>query len=206
MYIMLTSRCNMSCEHCCRNCTHEGIDMSQTTWEAALDLAMQYGESVALGGGEPTLHPLFWNMLGESIATAEYVWLATNGSQTKIALALAKMAKKGIIGCALSQDSFHDPIDPEVIQAFTKKEPSRYGGFDNNTPDCREIRNVEPHIIKTGRATWGDENDCVCEGIMIEPDGTIKACGCDDAPSLGTVFDPKIPQDWDTNSCHKNQQ
>ena len=120
MYLKITSRCNMSCAHCCGNCTAKGVDMSQKTFDAAINLAENYSETISIGGGEPTLHPRFWQFLGQCLGTFDSVWLATNGSKTKTALQLANMAKKGILGVALSQDTYHDPIDPTVIQAFTK--------------------------------------------------------------------------------------
>lgn len=201
---MITSRCNMSCEHCCSNCTAEGQDMSYETWVKALAFVLDWGgEAISLGGGEPTLHPLFWQILGESIANIDYVWLATNGSITNTALALAKMAQKGVIGCDLSQDSYHDPIDPKVLKAFTRETKS--SGIDTfyvPTPadDQRAIRNVEGREMCAGRCDWG-VIDCVCEDMIIMPDGTIKACGCDDAPTFGTVFEPRIPDEWCFGQC-----
>ena len=199
---MLTTRCNMSCEHCCSNCTAEGQDMSYETWVKALAFVLDWGgEAISLGGGEPTLHPLFWQILGESIANIDYVWLATNGSITNTAMALAKMAQKGVIGCDLSQDEYHDPIDPAVVKAFTKKRRSEGYYISEVNDDCREIRNVTGNERRGGRCDWGIEA-CVCPDIIIMPDGTLKACGCSDAPTFGTVFDPQIPHGWDIDCCH----
>jgi len=91
MYLQITTRCNMSCAHCCFSCTTQGEDMSIETFKNCLEFDNEY---IILGGGEPTIHPLFWQLLGLSISSGE-VWLATNGKETSIALALAKMAKKG---------------------------------------------------------------------------------------------------------------
>lgn len=202
MYLQITTRCNMTCEHCCNSCTEDGEDMSIEVFRSALE---EFGwEYVSIGGGEPTLHPLFWQFLGESIATFEHVWLATNGSQTQISLALAKMARKGVIGCALSQDDYHDPIDDKVIQAFTKPNSNRY--LDNGNNDCREIRNVNGNEINSGRCDFGKEKSCACPGTIIKPNGDILGCGCDDAPKLGTVFAPEIPEGWQTGECHKEQE
>lgn len=186
-------------------CTTSGTDMTMRTWRATLALIESYGDEISLGGGEQTLHPRFWQILGESIAASEYVWLATNGSITRTALALAKLAKRGITGVALSMDSYHDPIDPEVVDAFTRDKPSRYSGFDNRTSDCRELRNVDGSEINVGRCDFGKEG-CVCPGLIITPTGVIKACGCDDAPAFGTVFKPDIPGDWNTGDCYKDQE
>ncbi len=64
MYIQITTRCNMSCEHCCYSCTHEGEDMSLETFRNCLG----FDEYNTLGGGEPTIHPLFWQFLGRICA------------------------------------------------------------------------------------------------------------------------------------------
>ena len=79
MYIQITTRCNMECEHCCMSATAKGEDMSIGTFKNALE----YDEYITIGGGEPTLHPKFWEMMGLALGFGEYVWLATNGSITK---------------------------------------------------------------------------------------------------------------------------
>jgi len=61
----------------------------QTIWQA-IDFAAQYGkESISIGGGEPTLHPRFFDILKHSLDVFDYVWMATNGSQTETMLRLA---------------------------------------------------------------------------------------------------------------------
>jgi len=192
----------MKCAHCCYACTKKGVDMSIETYKNAIKLAEECGDTIAIGGGEPTIHPQFWEFLGLALGanTDEgYLWMATNGSQTDTSLALANLAKRGVMGVALSQDSYHDAIDPRVIQAFTKTE-SRYSGFNNQTPDAREIRNVDDKEIKSGRCKTGKDG-CCCEDIVIDPDGTIRGCGCNDAPKWGTVDNPAIPEREESNVC-----
>lgn len=57
--------------------------MSTGTWQQALVFASDFTESVSLGGGEPTLHPEFFDILKTAMWTFDYVWFATNGSKTK---------------------------------------------------------------------------------------------------------------------------
>ena len=168
-----------------------------------------------LGGGEPTLHPNFWEFLGLAIGNAEYVWLATNGSMTDTAIALAKLAKKGVIGCALSQDPWHDPINPKVINAFSEGHPlkGREGWIkmDERGNDAREIRNVSSN--KEKMASFRDPEDgglpdiCPCEDLFIKPNGDIHLCGCSDSPKIGTVFDGiELPENYECSTCYKNQR
>ena len=178
--------------------------MSLTTFRNALK---HCSEIITIGGGEPTLHPKFWNIIGESLAEFD-VWLATNGSITKTALTLAKMAHKGILGCDLSLDDYHDPIDPQVIDAF-KRNPStqNYNHYrEDTTNDARGVRNVNGREINAGRCDFGQEG-CICDDFIIKPNGDFKACGCIDSPIFGNVNTTvNIPDDWEWDMCYKEQK
>lgn len=191
-YIQITTKCNMRCRHCCMSCEPgKGEHMPMKVYKEALAWAGNYGGCIFLGGGEPTLHPRFWEILGRAMAEAEDgVWLATNGSVTSTALALAKMAKSGVIGCALSQDIFHDAIDDVVVQAFSQ------AGRNDGT-DQREIRSVKS-VARCDRIDGDPEFEfdtgfeikdyCACEGAMIDVNGDIKMCGCLGSPKIGDVW------------------
>jgi molybdenum cofactor biosynthesis enzyme MoaA len=110
--------------------------MSPETFRKAIDIAANYGEEyIVLGGGEPTLHLRFWEFLGLGLSIG-HIWLATNGSITDTAIRLADMAKRGVIGCALSRDIYHDSIDDRVVEAFTKnKRPIGMDTFRDTDPE-----------------------------------------------------------------------
>ena len=200
MYLRLTSRCNMTCAHCGFSCGKRGKDMSKEVFKAALKLVYKYSEAITLGGGEPTLHPEFWEFFGLALAIAAKddgrgLYIVTNGSITETALALASLAKTGVIYASLSQDYFHDPIDPQVVAAFTR-DKFKYGSVDS---DNRAIctANLEK-IIDVGRAkknNIGQRKICFCDDIVIEPDGRLWACACR-KQSFGTVFAPAIPENY----------
>jgi MoaA/NifB/PqqE/SkfB family radical SAM enzyme len=194
----------MRCAHCGYACTKKGKDMSLKIWRAALELNSQYDSTVSIGGGEPTLHPDFPTIFFEAIADAEEgAWLATNGSQTKTALLLARLAKKGVVGVTLSQDEYHDPIDDEVVAAFhtDRSRDPLYSGYN----DLREIRDVTGREIKAGRCKRGS-NECLCPGLFITPEGIVRACGCKDAPAFGDVFKGiTLPDEWDMGDCYRSE-
>lgn len=182
----------MKCAHCGMSCTKKGEDMSIETFRNALKNG---DEHIAIGGGEPTLHPQFWQILGESIAAAEYVWMATNGSITPIAMALAGLAKKGVLGVALSLDEFHDPIDPKVVEAFQR--PKGKSILDDN----REIRNVSGFLVKSGRCKDGRVG-CICSEMVVKPNGDVRGCGCKKAPCYGNVNGEwHIPDEFSYGEC-----
>ena len=208
LYIQITKRCNMSCNHCSFSCSDRGSDMSAETFRQALELAKREEIPITLGGGEPTLHPQFMEFLWWSIRTVAAltheigmpaVGLVTNGSQTDVALELAALARIGVICASVSKDEFHDPIDAQVFRAF---EPAKEPG------DYRRI-NKRHLIVPAGRAKrWGDHpfKRCVCDGPFIIPSGDIYSCGCR-IRQLGHVADTalRLPDDWREMMCPNEQ-
>ena len=195
----------MTCAHCCFSCTTKGHDMTQDTFTKALKMANDYGKSnICIGGGEPTMHPLFQDFLFQAIwamssSFAENgipgVHMVTNGSNTEIALKLADLAYQGVISCALSQDKYHDPIDTKVIKAFTPPPRALYGQPRHNEKrdhDFRSINGGGVYIERIGRAkSWGNreskDGGC-CGGPLIHPKGIIYPCTCRIKP-IGTIDD-----------------
>ena len=164
--------------------------MSMKVARKAIDFCDNYDGSLTIGGGEPTLHPYFWSIIGECLGSSniETIWMATNGSKTDIALRLANMAKKGIMGVALSQDEWHDEIDEKVIEAFKSK--TNLYSKENN--DYREIRTVKS-LINVGRAKANDlyceeKQTCAGDDWFIKPNGDLRQCGCSDSPILGNFL------------------
>lgn len=109
------------------------------------------------------------------------------------------------MGAALSQDEWHDPIDPKVIKAFTN--PDRFSHKESSSRDCREIRNVTYGVVNAGRAKLNQisrRDDCVCDSIVVEPSGKLWQCGCRKR-SFGTVFNPQIPEEYTDydNACSR---
>lgn len=191
----------MSCAHCCMSCRkgYKGQHMSQDVLFAALEWGAEYGQIVTLGGGEPLLHPHFYKFLAHCI---EYTqtngidcppWFATNGSVTKKVMELItnqsymeedffdKLYQFAFIeyeeemySMALSQDVYHDPIEPKVVSL------AKSCGI--------EIRDVTGKEINAGMCDFGAPNQCVCETFQVKPDGDVFLCGCDSAPRIGNVL------------------
>jgi MoaA/NifB/PqqE/SkfB family radical SAM enzyme len=166
--------------------------MTVKTFKKCLEVMESLGDTLSIGGGEPTMHPKFWEIIGLSLGSnCESVWMATNGKITETALRLANMAKKGVLAVALSQDEWHDEIDYEVVSAFTVDNLNN--GYGKNNNDMREIRTVST-LSNIGRALEngiGDSESCVCDDTVVQPDGTVFACGCLEK-QLGNIFDADI--------------
>lgn len=208
LYIQITKRCNMSCNHCSFSCGERGPDMDAAIFRRVLELSEREETPITLGGGEPTLHPLFmdflwWSIRAKAALTDELgmpaVGLVTNGSRTAVALELAALAKVGVICASVSQDEFHDPIDPRVFRAF---EPSKQPG------DYRRINTLRL-IVPAGRAKrWGNHpfRHCVCDGPFVTPSGDLYSCGCR-LRKLGHAADTalRLPEEWRDIICPNEQ-
>lgn len=197
MYIQITTRCNMKCRHCCFSCTNKGIDMEWGTYQKALQLASEHGAYIAIGGGEPTVHPKFWDYIDMALDDEfiEGVWLATNGKRKKDALKIVEYMREYAdykFSAELSQDEYHDPVCSEVVEAFERVGDSR------TRPTRGAIRNVSGRIVKQGRAEKNEiwsETGCACDTLFIDPEGCIWNCGCKQV-QFGTIWDSQIPSNY----------
>ena len=182
--------------------------MTQEVFDKALEIAKEFSMFVTLGGGEPTLHPkcLDWSMqaafqlVDVSLDNdCPVVLIITNGKKAKPAIQLAKMTKLGIIQAELSQDEFHDPIDPKTVDAF-----KRYAGIRNVTGQYGETP-----VIGVGRALDECSNvrqGCACSTMFVAPNGDFYGCGCK-VKKLGNILTDEVSQSyWDrAEECHKEQ-
>lgn len=189
MYLQITDHCNMECPHCAFSCGPDKSQfMSREIFQDAIRFMAQYTDTISVGGGEPTTHPDFEYIIFNTIGNFD-VWMSTNGKIKEKAYVLSKLAKKGVLAVSLSIDDYHEPIDKEVIQWFTK-ERGRLSSINRQDNDYRHIQNVT-RIIKAGRAIennlWDVDDDCPADTIFIEPDGKIKMCGCENSLYIGHV-------------------
>jgi len=202
---MITSKCNMRCAHCGFSCTEKGEDMSLETFQKAINLASDNEEYICLGGGEPTIHPLFERFLLEAIAISDKdvpPYIVTNGKETNRAIMIARLIKNGVIGGKLSQDIYHESIDPKVVKMFKKIGDHGITGISNVTKD---------NLVYSGRAKriknshgGSPVKRCFCEEIFVRPNGIIYQCGCKDAPVIGNVdngYDSPCP-----GECYHSQE
>jgi MoaA/NifB/PqqE/SkfB family radical SAM enzyme len=223
MYIMITSKCNMSCKHCCNSVSKEKegqhlefkiIKMIFEKWGHIYKEQRRYRRNV-IGGGEPTLHPDFWNIIKLAQNYGD-VWITTNGKNKKDALKLAEMGKKGLITVSLSLDKFHEKIDEQVMKKFSEGLKGFF--YQGNVSinwynakdkiDRRRIRMVL-NPMNNGFAKKMEKTieRCCCEGIFFRPNGNIYACGCDDSPKIGTVKEGIVDERFKTHylfsDCYK---
>jgi len=197
IYAQITLFCNQRCPHCCYDSgPHRREFMDIEVFKASL----KYEPSALfnIGGGEPTCHPQFWEMLDLAIKARGRgrVWLATNGKRKEHALKLAEMVRNGDIKACLSQDKWHEPVSQEVVDAFKKLHTDGW---------VKAIRNVNKGRgpIKSGRCDWGEPR-CNSTLPFVQWDGKVRQCACLDAPIIGDVhFGYKSIVDSEKWKCWK---
>jgi len=203
MYLRITSRCNHQCDHCCYSCTEEGEDMSMEVLEKALESADDF---LTLGGGEPTIHPKFWEIFGKVLGYQgpEGVFIITNGLETETCWTLAKLAVKGVVGVDFSFDEYHQPIDLDlehfVREHVANKRSAPYSSSYPNREQSKLGYRKGGMITPVGRAeelpgAKSMQDYCPCEDIVVEPNGDVYACGHREL-LLGTVWNWSMPEDW----------
>lgn len=160
--------------------------MSLETYVEVMHIAKNFGEYITLGGGEPTLHRDFKRILNSTISNNVPVHVITNGKNKGSALWLVdrydEIDDKNILGIELSQDEYHEAIDPYTVRLYKSREL---------------IRTVHPkNIIGIGSAIKNnlsvDNSRCMCETLFVKPSGDIHWCGCANSPKLGNVHDKNI--------------
>jgi MoaA/NifB/PqqE/SkfB family radical SAM enzyme len=182
--------------------------MSLDTVECALKKIKNKSETLTIGGGEPTLHPYFFDIIKlckKYGFKGEKIWMCTNGSQKEIMKKLHQMALHEEIQITISRDKFHKKLDPEVEKWFTSNRM-----YD----DFRTFQSAtDPMPIGRWQGKKSDrKGECCCLGPFIRPNGKVYQCGCPKAIHVGNVFqgfnpfrDPAnldVVFDWDDCSHH----
>lgn len=217
----------MECEHCCYSCTKRGKHGDLQTILKAIEFAAEFegDETITIGGGEPTLHPDFFTILKVCLERFNYVWMATNGSQTAIMRRLADIIRGEDFDnaeCHCETDEERDNCtcydDADILNGADKLcvalsldcfhdpiDPKIKELWERESKQHRrtgfEIRNVTQSYkgpIAEGRGLKtgaGYAEGCVCSDLFVTPRGMIKLCGCNGAPLIGDIW-AGIREEW----------
>lgn len=172
------------------------------TFVQAVSLAKKRDLHVCLGGGEPTVHPMFVEFVNIALRFLKpgTIGVVTNGKIAGRATFLAGLAKRGYLTAMLSMDKFHEPISNEVVQAF-----HNLGAIQNVTLARRNPRHIVGREMQRRHILQRPKKDpCVVEGMFVKPDGRMMQCGCPDAPMMGRIGEPCPPAI--IRCCHRSKR
>lgn len=173
----------------------KGENMSMETFRKALSVAVEHDSMIAIGGGEPTLHPDILAFLGmAAFLTPEPVFMVTNGTCPRDLWGLLMMARDSKrLDIHVSRSPWHDS---SKVRPWVEAAADRYNLWWGR-PERRTI-------VLRGRARRNRamiEMDCRRRGVEVEfiesdcseprvsPDGRVWA----DIPgggAMGMVEDP----------------
>lgn len=200
--------------------TRKGDDMDREVFVRGLEIAREYGELLTIGGGEPTIHPEFFEYLNKAM---EYVGsrgiegpilVITNGKIKRTAERLLRIAEDERdcpLNVELSLDDWHDPIHPEIVRRFQSYEKQRENGHWRYSGSYPKIgtRTVS-QLVPVGRAADPARGltinklgiECCCQTPLVDPSGDIWSCGCK-LHKLGTVWDENVLDGYNSDFAHQ---
>lgn len=170
--------------------------MPMDIFRKAVATSENYGSMIAIGGGEPTLHPDLLAMLGiASFLSSEPLFMVTNGTcPEKLWRILMEARERERISIHVSNDLWHDT---SMIESWVSLDADRYKLWWGSPSGGRRT------LVRRGRARrnwkkllWECEQSgievCVretdCGDPRVSPDGRVWA----DVPgggAMGTIDD-----------------
>jgi hypothetical protein len=170
----------MLCPHCGFSCTSKGRDITFSSFKSAIYLCnkIRIGQ-ITIGGGEPTIHLLFFDILQYSLDNFRgLIGIITNGKDSFSALKLLDIYKKhkGKLFIGLSKDDYHEPICDYVYSEYKKYGLIHRFGHISNIGRAKKLLKKDEKVDKK----------CFSPPI-ITPNGNVKQCACGNAPVLINV-------------------
>jgi organic radical activating enzyme len=110
VHISITKKCNLNC----RECYYKGEENPELVKKIIEDVAASRVKAVAIGGGEPMLHPNISDFINFLVESGKIVSITTNGTICK--------PIDGVSKYAISFDPIHEQTwkNPESVIAATK--------------------------------------------------------------------------------------
>lgn len=223
MILDITSRCNGNCIHCMSRCTEDGIDITDQCLKDTIKFIKLFEISVInIGGGEPTLHPNFVNIIKQiKNECNSTIVLCTNGTFVRDSKLFNGIKELNIIiQTTYQKDLYKTNLTRDEIEKLKQigyvelNEPSQnrllaYGrALDNKlktsttrlSPPCFNIRSmIKNNNMQLMQAIQQLEilGKYCCPNII--PDGSIIVGESMCCPSIGSIYDDPITI---TNNIH----
>ena len=110
LFFELTSRCNLHCRHCGSNCSSEGKSLTIEDMETTLKSVRQEKPMICLTGGEPLLHPDFYE-IAECAHSMGFSWGMTTNATLIDEETASKLRKSGMGTVSISLDGLEQAHD-----------------------------------------------------------------------------------------------
>jgi len=172
-----------------------GTHMSFETFKETANLAIDYGEYIVLGGGEPTLNPRIIEMAAYACFISEEnfgPFMVTNGTCSKKAWGhLIQAHKAGKMIVQVSKDPWHDlSMIKDWVWDDAEKHNLWWGDKGRRTivPKGRAAQNPDALVNEAYNYCYDKviiEDDCI--QIRASPEGTIWVDGRKENYKIGDL-------------------
>ena len=110
LFFEITNRCNLNCAHCGSRCTSNGESLTVTDVKTALRSIPQDKPTICLTGGEPMLHPQFFD-IAECVQSMGFVWGMTTNATLIDAASADRLKQAGMSTVSVSLDGMEQTHD-----------------------------------------------------------------------------------------------
>ena len=110
LFFEITNRCNLNCAHCGSRCTSNGESLTVTDVKTALRSISQDKPTICLTGGEPMLHPQFFD-IAECVQSMGFVWGMTTNATLIDAASADRLKQAGMSTVSVSLDGMEQTHD-----------------------------------------------------------------------------------------------
>lgn len=110
LFFEITDRCNLKCMHCGSNCTSEGSCLTIDDIKAALRSVSKDKPMICLTGGEPMLHPDFFE-IANCVSDMGFLWGMTTNATLIDDAAARRLKQAGLGTVSVSLDGMEHSHD-----------------------------------------------------------------------------------------------
>lgn len=187
LFFEITSRCNLRCKHCGSNCSSHGEALTVTDVRNTLKTLRSEHPVICLTGGEPLLHPDFFE-IANTVRDMGFLWgMTTNATMIDDRFAL-RLKESGLSTVSVSLDgmeSSHDSLRGQKGAwrlALRGIEALKNVGFEPQVTTVFHKNNfsdLEPlysYLCKIGITAWRPINvepigrACESRDMLLEPE------------------------------------
>ena len=187
LFFEITNRCNLRCRHCGSNCSSDGQSLTIGNIEATLCTIRQDKPMVCLTGGEPMLHPDFFE-IAECVHSMGFFWGMTTNATLIDEESAAKLRQTGMSTVSVSLDGMEQSHDSLRRQKGAWRRALRGlkflqdAGFEPQVTTVvhqKNFEDLEPLydlLCKMGITSWRPINiepigrACESDGLLLRPE------------------------------------
>lgn len=187
LFFEITDKCNLNCIHCGSNCTSDGLFLSMDDIKAALQSVQKNKPMICLTGGEPMLHPDFFE-IASCVSAMGFLWGMTTNATFIDDAAARKLKQAGMGTVSVSLDGLEHSHDSFRRQkgawhrAIRGLQALQNAGFEPQVTtvlhqeNFHELEPLYDFLCELGITSWRPINiepigrACEASSLLLKPD------------------------------------